>query len=133
MEELSELLELFNQYKPFYIATFDGKYPRVRPFGVLDLYQGHLYIQTGAKKDVSRQLKEYPYIEICSTAKDKWIRICAEVRLDESIEAQEHVLDSYPQIKNRYKAGDGNNEVYQLVSGNVRIYNHTEIIKEFDF
>ena len=36
----------------FYIATVDGDQPRVRPFGVAEVYNGKLYIQTGKKKNV---------------------------------------------------------------------------------
>ena len=39
---------------------------RVRPFGTAHIFEGKLYIQTGKKKEVSKQLKANPKAEICA-------------------------------------------------------------------
>ena len=38
----------------------------------------------------------------------------AKAYLDESIEAQKHMLDNYPSLQKQYQPGDGNNEVFYL-------------------
>ena len=63
MEEVFELLKKIGTY---YLATVDGNKPRVRPFGTVDLYNGKLYIQTGKKKDVSKQIEKNPNVELCA-------------------------------------------------------------------
>ncbi len=92
----------------------EGDQPRVRPFGTIDIYDGKLYIQTGKRKNVSRQIHANPKIEISGMADGKWIRIEALAIEDERIEAREHMLDTYPMLKQMYKADDGNTEVFCL-------------------
>ena len=40
----------------YYLATVEGDQPRVRPFGTAHIYKDKLYIQTGKRKDVSKQI-----------------------------------------------------------------------------
>ncbi|MCR4886005.1 MAG: pyridoxamine 5'-phosphate oxidase family protein [Clostridiales bacterium] len=98
----------------YYLATAEGDQPRVRPFGTVDLFEGKLYFQTGKIKDVSRQIHANPKIEICAFKDGAWLRVAASAYADDRIEAQEHMLESYPMLKGMYKAGDGNTEVFYL-------------------
>ena len=41
----------------YYLATVDGDQPRVRPFGTAEIFDNHLYIQTGKSKNVSKQIE----------------------------------------------------------------------------
>jgi hypothetical protein len=63
MEEVYEFLKKSGTY---YLATADGDQPRVRPFGTVDIFEGKLYIQTGKVKNVSKQMRANPKIEISS-------------------------------------------------------------------
>ena len=118
MEEVYEFLKKCGVY---YLGAVEGDQPRVRPFGTVDLFEGKLYIQTGKVKPVARQLKANPKVELCGMADGKWIRVAAEAVLDERIEAQTHMLDAYPSLKDRYQPGDGNTEVYWLKNGRAEI------------
>ena len=111
---MNEVYEFLKNCGIYYLATVDGDQARVRPFGTVDLFEGKLYIQTGAIKPVAHQLKANPKIEIAAMGKGGWIRITAEAVLDERIEAQKHMLAAYPMLKDNYAAGDGNTEVYYL-------------------
>ena len=55
----------------------------------------------------------------------EWIRVSAEVVLDERIEAQEHMLAAYPALQGMYRAGDGNTEVFYLKNGTAQICSFT--------
>lgn len=122
MQEVYEFLKTCGTY---YLATMDGGQPRVRPFGTVDLFEGKLYIQTGKAKDVSRQMKNNPKIEICGFDGDKWLRICAEAVEDERIEPQRHMLDAYPELKTMYAAGDGNTQVFYLDHATATFFSFT--------
>ena len=111
---MQEVYDFLKSAGIYYLATMDGLQPRVRPFGTIDLFEGRLYIQTGKRKDVAAQLKSNPKIEISAMYEGRWIRLEAEAILDESIEAQIHMLDNYPSLKAMYTPGDGNTEVYRL-------------------
>lgn len=98
----------------FYIATAEGDQPRVRPFGAAHVFEGKLYIHTGASKPVSKQMHKNPKVEICAFNKGRTLRVAATVVLDERIEAQQSLLDDHPGLAGMYSAGDGNNEVWYL-------------------
>ena len=110
----------------YYLATAEGDQPRVRPFGTVDIFEGKLYFQTGKIKPVANQLKANPKIEISGMADGKWIRLTAEAVLDDNVPAQEHMLESYPELKGMYKPGDGNTEVYYLKNARALICSFTE-------
>ena len=111
MEKVFEFLKKVNTY---YLATVEGDRPRVRPFGTVNIFEGKLYIQAGKKKDVAKQIAANPKAEICGFDGEKWIRIAATLVEDDRVEAQENMLESYPQLRNMYTAGDGNTVVYYL-------------------
>ncbi len=123
MEKVYETLKKCGVY---YLATVEGDTPHVRPFGALALFEGKVYIQTGKVKAVAHQLKANPKIEIAGMFKGGWVRISAEAVLDERIEAQEAMLDANPGIRNMYKAGDGNTEVYYLQNGTMQVFGREE-------
>jgi uncharacterized pyridoxamine 5'-phosphate oxidase family protein len=111
MQEIYDFLKKANVY---YLATVEGDQPRVRPFGTVDIFDGKLYIQTGKVKDVSKQIKANPKIEICAFNGDKWIRVQAVAVEDNRREAKQHMLDGYPQLKDRYSVDDDNTQVLYL-------------------
>lgn len=113
MKEVHDFLRTCGVY---YLATVDEDQPRVRPFGTAVIFEQKLYIQTGRKKNVARQMLTNPKVEICAydPGKGVWLRIEAKVVADERLEAKQYVLDQYPQLKSMYKADDDNTLVLYL-------------------
>lgn len=95
----------------YYLATVDGDQPRVRPFGTVEIFEGKLYIQTGKVKNVSKQIQNNPKAELCAFDGEKWLRVAGTLVRDERVEAKEHMLDNYPNLKAMYSAEDNNTEV----------------------
>ena len=114
---MDKIYQFLQDAGTYYLATVEGDQPRVRPFGTIDLFEGRLYIQTGKKKDVSKQIHLNPKIEICAFKDGVWLRVAAKAVADDRIEAQQHMLDAYPSLQGMYKAGDGNTEVFCLTEG----------------
>ena len=108
---MQEVYEFLKQCGTFYIATVDGDQPRVRPFGVVNIFEDKLYIQTGKVKDVSKQMQVNPNVEICAFAEGKWLRLAGKVVRDDRYEAKASMLDANPILKNMYSADDDNTEV----------------------
>lgn len=130
---MTEVYEFLKKCGTYYLATMDGEQPRVRPFGTIDLFEGKLYIQTGKVKPVSAQMKKNPKIEISGMQGGKWIRVAAEAVLDERIEAQTHMLESYPSLKKMYQPGDGNTEVFYLKNATAQICSFGDAAKIIQF
>lgn len=130
---MNEVYEFLKACGTYYLATTDGAQPRVRPFGTIDLFEGKLYIQTGRKKEVSRQLHENPKLEICAFQGGTWIRVEAEAQADDRLEPQVHMLDAYPSLKAMYQPGDGNTEVFALTNGKATFSSFTAAPRTVEF
>lgn len=109
MERVEKFLKEAGVY---YLATMEGDQPRVRPFGTANIYDGKLYIQTGKKKDVSKQLHLNPKAEICAFLNGEWLRVSGLLLEDDRREARVNMLEAYPDLKAMYSPDDGNTEVF---------------------
>ena len=105
---MQEVYEFLKKAETYYLATVEGDQPRVRPFGTVDLFEGKLYIQTGKRKDVSKQLQANPKAEICCFGDGKWIRIQADLIWDDRPETIKFLLDQNPNLRRMYSEDDGN-------------------------
>ena len=106
----------------YYLATVEGDQPRVRPFGVAEIFEGKLYFLTAKRKEVSKQMLANPKIEISATSGREWIRIEALAVEDDRLEARQHVLDATPSLKSLYQADDGNCQVFYLKDATATFY-----------
>jgi uncharacterized pyridoxamine 5'-phosphate oxidase family protein len=130
---MQEVYDFLKKCGTYYIATVDGDQPRVRPFGTVNIFEDKLYIQTGKIKDVSRQMKKNPKIEICGMSGDRWIRIQAEAVEDDRVESRQSMLEAYPNLKSRYSATDGNCQVLYLKNAVATISSFTSAPKVIKF
>lgn len=130
---MQEVYEFLKKSGTFYLATEDGDQPRVRPFGAVDVFENKLYIQTGKVKNVSKQMKANPKVEICGMVGGQWIRVEAVAVEDDRVEARQHMLDAYPSLQGMYKADDGNTEVLYLKDATATISSFTEAPKVIKF
>lgn len=105
---MKEVYEFLKQAGTYYLATVEGNQPRVRPFGTIDIFEDKLYIQTGKKKDVAKQLKANPKAEICAFNDGVWLRVSGTLVEDDRREAKKHMLDNYPSLRSMYDEDDGN-------------------------
>ena len=130
---MKETYDFLKQCNTYYLATTDGDQPRVRPFGTVNIFENKLYIQTGKVKNVYKQIKANPKIEISGTINDKWIRVEATAIEDDRIEARQSMLDAYPALQRIYKAEDGNTVVFYLSDVTATIFSFSAAPEIFKF
>ncbi len=130
---MKEVYEFLKKCGTFYIATVDGEKPRVRPFGVVNIFEDKLYIQTGKSKKVSKQMQINPNVEICGFVDGKWLRLEGKVVRDDRKEAKVSMLEANPMLKKMYSADDDNTEVLYLKEATATFYSFTEEPKEIKF
>jgi len=112
---MKEVYDFLKEAGVYYLATVEGNQPRVRPFGTVDIFEDKLYIQTGKSKAVAKQIFANPKIEICAMDKNRrWIRLTGEAVEDNRVEVKKHMLDAYPQLRDRYNENDDNTLVLYL-------------------
>ena len=130
MEEVHEFLKECGYY---FLATVEGDQPRVRPFGTIEIFEGHLYIQTGKSKNVSKQIQKNPKVELCGFKNGEWIRVTGKLIRDDRIEAKKDMLDKNPDLKGMYSAEDDNTEVLYFENGTAVISSFTSKPKVINF
>ncbi len=130
---MQEVCEFLKKCRAYYLATMDGEQPRVRPFGTVHVFENKLYIQTGKSKDVSKQMKKNPNIEICAFDAGRWVRIQAIAVEDDRVEAKQSVLDAYPSLRSKYSATDDNCQVLYLKDAVATISSFTDAPKVIKF
>lgn len=130
---MQEVYDFLKKCGTYFIATEDGSQPRVRPFGTVNIFEGKLYIQTGKSKSVSKQIAANPKVEICAVNGGEWIRVAATLVEDDRAEAQQAMLDDYPELQKMYRAGDGNTQVFYLKDAEATIASFTAAPKVIKF
>ena len=114
---MNEVYEFLKKCGAYYLATVDGDKARVRPFGTVDIYDGKLTIQTGRKKDVSKQIHANPKVELCcfDGPTGTWLRLAGSVVLDDRFEAKKSMLDAHPNLRAMYSEDDGNTACFYFM------------------
>ena len=130
---MKEVQEFLKECGVYYLATIDNDKPKVRPFGTIEIFHNHLYIQTGKKKDVYKQIERNSNVEICAFKDGKWIRLEGKLIPDDSIEAKKYMLDKNPELRGMYSEFDDNTIVLYFESGIATISSFTESPKVIQF
>ena len=111
---MKEVQEFLKECGVYYLATIDGNQPRVRPFGTILCYKDKLYIQTGKRKDVSKQLFANPKAEILSCKGPEWLRVKCELFEADDRDIRVAMLEKMPDLRAMYNEDDGNMIMFEL-------------------
>ena len=130
---MEEIVKFLKECGVYYLATVEDNKPRVRPFGTSEIFENKLYIQTGKKKDVYKQLEANPYAEICAFKDGKWLRLSGKLVADDRVEAKKDMLDKNPMLRNMYNENDDNTIVLYFESGVATFSSFTEAPKTIKF
>jgi len=82
---------------------------------------------------VAKQIKANPKVELSAFDGETWIRVAAKLVEDDRAEAQESLLEAYPNLRSRYAVKDGNNIVYYLKDAVATFYTFKGEPKEVRF
>ena len=125
---MNKIVEELKKARVFYIATIDGNQPRVRPFGSIVEYQGDAYICSGNFKEVYKQIKANPNVELSGMYEGPtWLRISATLVEDNRIEVQQAILNDETGPKGLYQPGDGRFVTFKLTNIKARKFSFTGV------
>ena len=79
----------------------------------------------GNGKDVTKQLAGNPHAEICACMDGSWLRIAAELVLDNNHEAKVRMLEKLPALKQMYNADDDSMQMYYLRDASAAFFSFT--------
>ena len=102
MSNAAKVSEFLDKAEVFYFLTTDGDQPKGRPFGFHLLVDDRLYFGCGTFKNVYKQLKQNPKIEILAMADGEFLRydgtvkeVFDEALLEKTREAMQQVMEMY--------------------------------------
>ena len=130
---MKEVQEFLKECGVYYLATTEGDQPRVRPFGTAEIFENHLYIQTGKKKEVYKQIEKNPKVEICCFKDGRWLRVTGKLIADDRIEAKKDMLDKNPDLRRMYDENDDNTIVLYFETGTATFSSFTEEPRVIEF
>lgn len=114
---MEEVLKFLQDCGVFYLATVDSDQPKVRPMGFVMIYEGKLSFCTNNKKDMFKQMKANPNIEIGASKDGKWLRVHGKIAFNANKAAKEKALEVMPALKNMYSVDDGIFEIFHFEKG----------------
>ena len=132
-QNMEKVYKFLKEAGTYYIATVEGDQPRVRPFGTIHIFDGKLYIQTGKRKNVSRQLAANGKVEICAMKGNEWLRVSGTLVNDDRREAKAAMLDAYPSLKKMYDPDDTNTQVlfFRNATATFNSFSHEPVVVKF--
>ena len=105
---MSQIYDFLKDCGVFYVLTINGDRPAGRPFGAVMEHNGDLYLSTGNTKEVYRQIKDCPYVQIIAqkAGTRNWMRVhgTAEECTDTSMKTL--MIDACPILTKRYESPD---------------------------
>ena len=107
MTNAEKINEFLDRAGVWYFLTTDGNRPKGRPFRFHLLKDGTLYFGTGTFKQVYRQMRANPHVEILAVAGDEFLRYDGEVVLEEDDRLAQAVLAKAPAMGKLYNEETG--------------------------
>lgn len=122
---MDEVLKFLTDNHVFYLTTVDGNAPRVRPFGFVMGFGGKLCFATSNQKNVYKQMKSNPKIEIAATSKTgEWLRLAGDAVFLTSKESKKAALDVMPSLGKMYRVDDSIFEIFSIENAEATFYSN---------
>ncbi|MDR3289939.1 MAG: pyridoxamine 5'-phosphate oxidase family protein [Rickettsiales bacterium] len=112
---VDKTINFLKDSKVFYLATTtNGTQPKVRPFGAVLNIDGEINFCTGKTKNVYKQIKNNPRVEVVATNKDRWIRITGRLIANTTEKTKTAFFKEYPELKKAYSGKEKELVIFKL-------------------
>lgn len=103
---MSKAYEFLSECKIFFVATINGNFPAVRPFGAIMEFNNVLYFSTGTNKNVYKQLLSDNHIQIVALKHGTrdWIRISGNAIEVCDLALKQEMLNACPALGKRFSS-----------------------------
>ena len=121
---MDEVFKFIKDNQTFYIATVEGAVPKVRPFGFIMNYEGRLCFCTSNQKDVYKQLKANPYLEVSTASQaGEWLRLKGEAVFHTNKHSKQAALEAMPSLSRMYSVDDSIFEIFYINNAEATLRN----------
>lgn len=101
---MSKVFDFIKDCNVFYVLTVNDDFPAGRPFGAIMEKDGDLYIQMGNQKNVYKQLKNHPQMQIIALKEGtrSWARVSGIAEECFDISTKEEMFEKCPKLNSLY-------------------------------
>ena len=124
-EGMQKVVDAIKDCHYYFIATVEDNQPQVRPFSSFDIYEGNVYILTGHKKNVGKQIDKNPKVAIAAFNGKTLVRITATLVEAKDRETRAAIIEKNPMFANAYSPDDDNTAVYFLTNATAKLGQET--------
>jgi pyridoxamine 5'-phosphate oxidase len=135
--DFNDCIQFANEHPICYLATMDGDQPRVRTQLLWFADQSGFYFATLSPKDMSKQMKKNPKIELCfynspsDINQSRQMRIVGEVEFVEDEALLDRILKERKFLADIVgRPLDDVTEVFRITSGEAHFWTFADILKE---
>ncbi len=105
---MSKVNDFLTEAGVFFLATTDGAQPKLRPLGLHIEMDGKVIFGIGDFKDVYKQIKANPLVEIVACKPDShWMRYTGRAVFETDGKYAEAALDAAPDLRKIYNEQTG--------------------------
>lgn len=105
---MSKINDYLNEAKVFFLATVDGKQPKLRPLGAHLEIDGKVVFGVGDFKEVYKQMMKNPLVEIVACKPDMhWLRYTGTAVFETDEKYASAIIEMIPFLKNIYNKQTG--------------------------
>lgn len=130
--DLQQCVDFATKHPVCSLATVDGDQPRVRTFLLWRANTNGFYFETANPKDVYKQMKSNPKVEICfyngesDLESAQTMRLSGEVEFLDDPELKKQLLDDWPFLQ----PVEPVIELFRIQSGEAFLWTMEDILKE---
>lgn len=134
--DLSTCLKFASENPVTYIATAEGDQPRVRAFAMWFCDQNGFYYHTGTPKNVFRQLRKNPKVELCffrpGEGAGMMMRVAGSVEFVKDRALEERLFHDRPWVKDLLKAApkEGELAIFRVAHGEAYFWTMANNMRE---
>ena len=104
---MKEITKYLKEAGCFFLGTEDGDQPELRPIGIVEEYDGKLYMAIGRHKNVFKQILANPKVVIVAMKEGgSWVRVRAKA-IDSAQEIADRILEDNAGLKAIYNEETG--------------------------
>ena len=133
MSSYADVIDFIKKNPVCTLATLDGDQPRVRGFFTIFFDDEVIYFTTGAPKEVYKQLKKNPRVELCYLTPGFGImlRIAGTVEFVDDREKKQRLIEEKSYLKD-FTADSPEFILLRLSHGTARFWTITDNMREKD-
>ena len=132
MSNAAKVNKFLDKAQTFYFLTTDGDQPKGRPFGFHMLDGDKLYFGCGTFKNVFKQLKANPRVEVLAVNDGEFLRYDGTVKIINDEDLLSKVRNAMPQIMDMYDKNGWEMGLFYLENGHAEIRGMLDLKEEFD-